>query len=200
MTIPSQADIKKREDKLKQFLKKLDEDGRPKERDVVAVVRSAIRSAWMKSDVKLAYLYSKTVPDFDDSTRTKWLCQCEICGGFFKLSDVEIDHKWTGNRYPFTEVEHFKDYFENILMVGFDDLQVLCKQDHATKSYMEKNGCTWEEAGYQKFAIALVKDKKDVVWLKDKGYTPASSSAKRRNQIVEILKMESENESSSDRS
>ena len=45
MTIPSQADIRKREDKLKQFLKKLDEGGKPKERDVVAVVRSAIRSA-----------------------------------------------------------------------------------------------------------------------------------------------------------
>ena len=198
MTIPSQADIKKREDKLKQFLKKLDEDGKPKEKDVVAVVRSAIRSAWMKSDVKLAYLYSKTVPDFDDSTRTKWLCQCEICGDFFKLSDVEIDHKWTGNQYPFTEVGHFKNYFDNILMVGFDDLQVLCKQDHATKSYMEKNGCTWDQAVREKLAIALVKDKKDVVWLKEKGYTPATSSAKRRLQIVEILKRENEDESTSE--
>lgn len=191
MTIPSQADIKKREDKLKQFLKKLDEDGKPKEKDVVAVVRSAIRSAWMKSDVKLAYLYSKTVPDFDDNTRTKWLCQCEICGDFFKLSDVEIDHKH-GN-HSFTQVDQFRDYFDNILMVGFDDLQILCKDKcHAQKSYMEKNGCTWEEAGYQKLAIALVKDKKDVAWLKEKGYTADTSSAKRRLQIVEILKKESE--------
>lgn len=52
MTVPSQADIKKREDKLKQFLKKLDEDGKPKEKDVVAVVRSAIRSAW-KEEVNI---------------------------------------------------------------------------------------------------------------------------------------------------
>jgi len=58
MTIPSQADIKKREDKLKEFMKKLNEDGSPQEKHVVSVVRSAIRSAWMKSDVKLAYLYS----------------------------------------------------------------------------------------------------------------------------------------------
>ena len=65
MTVPSQADIKKREDKLKEFMKKLNEDGSSQEKHVVAVVRSAIRQAWMKSDVKLAYLYSKTIPDMD---------------------------------------------------------------------------------------------------------------------------------------
>lgn len=47
-------------------------------------------------------------------------------------------------------------------------------------------------------AIALVKDKKDVAWIKEKGYTPATSSAKRRLQIVEILKKESEDESGSE--
>lgn len=195
MTIPTQADIKKREDKLKQFLKKLDENGKPKEKDVVAVVRSAIRSAWMKSDVKLAYLYSKTVPDMDDSTRTKWLCQCEICGEFFKLSDVEIDHKNVGNKYPFTKTEHFQDYFDNILMVGFDDLQVLCKTGcHATKTYMEKNGCTWDEAVAEKTAIALIKEKRELQWLKDHAIVPSSSSTKRRLQIVERLLEEKENE------
>lgn len=192
MTIPTQADIKKREDKFKEFLKKLDEGGKPKEKDVVAVVRSAIRSAWMKSDVKLAYLYSKTVPDFDDSTRTKWLCQCEICGEFFKLSDIEIDHRY-GN-HSFTQVDQFKDYFDNILMVDFSGLQALCKEDHATKSYMEKNGCTWDEAVREKFAISLIKQKNDLQWLRERDIVPASSSAKRRLQIVERLLEEKENE------
>ena len=45
MTFPSQADIKKREDKLKEFMKKLNEDGSPQEKHVVSVVRSAIRQA-----------------------------------------------------------------------------------------------------------------------------------------------------------
>lgn len=192
MTVPSQADIKKREDKLKTFLKNLDEDGRPEEKKVVSVVRSAIRSAWMKSDVKLAYLYSKTIPDMDDSTRTKWLVQCEICGKHFKLNDVEIDHKYTGNKFPFTKVEHFEDYFYNILMVGFDDLQVLCKEDHATKSYMEKNGVTWDEAVIQKEVLSIIKQKKDKSWLTCRGITPATSIAKRRIQITEELRKESE--------
>lgn len=194
MTIPTQSDIKKREDKLKQFLKRLDEDGKPQEKHVVSVVRSAIRSAWMKSDVKLAYLYMNTIPDMDDSTRTKWLCRCEMCGELFKLTDVEIDHK-QGN-HSFTKVEDFENYFNNILMVGFDDLQILCKDNcHAQKTYMERYGVSWEEAGYQKIAVSLIKKKMDKDWLKAKGVTPQSSAEKRRIQIVELLKKEKKDES-----
>lgn len=189
MTIPTQSDIKKREEKLKQFLKRLDEDGKPQEKHVVSVVRSAIRSAWMKSDVKLAYLYMNTIPDMDDSTRTKWLCRCEMCGELFKLTDVEIDHK-QGN-HSFTKVEDFENYFNNILMVGFDDLQILCKDNcHAQKTYMERYGVSWEEAGYQKIAVSLIKKKMDKDWLDAHGVSPQSSAGKRRIQIVELLKKE----------
>lgn len=189
MTVPTQTDIKKREEKLKQFLKRLDADGKPQEKHVVSTVRSAIRSAWMKSDVKLAYLYMNTIPDMDDSTRTKWLCRCEMCGELFKLTDVEIDHK-EGN-HSFTKVEDFENYFNKILMVGFDDLQILCKDScHAQKTYMERYGVSWEEAGYQKIAVSLIKKKMDKEWLKAKGVTPQSSAEKRRIQIVELLKEE----------
>ena len=194
MTIPTQSDIKKRQEKLKQFLKRLDADGKPQEKHVVGVVRSAIRSAWMKSDVKLAYLYMNTIPDMDDSTRTKWLCRCEMCGELFKLTDVEIDHK-QGN-HSFTKFEDFENYFNNILMVGFDDLQILCKDNcHAQKTYMERYGVSWEEAGYQKIAVSLIKKKMCKDWLKAKGVTPQSSAEKRRIQIVELLKKEKKDES-----
>lgn len=187
MTVPSSADIKKREDKLKEFMKKLNEDGSPQEKYVVSVVRSAIRQAWMKSDVKLAYLYSKTIPDMDDNTRTKWLVRCEICEGLFKLSDVEIDH--VHGNHSFIEVSDFQNYFDNILMVGFDDLQILCKDGcHATKSYMEKYGCTWKDAVIQKEIISICKVKKDIAWLKEHGIIPASNAKKRREQIEEKMK------------
>ena len=192
MTVPTQTDIKKREDKLKQFLKKLNPDGRPQEKHVVSVVRSAIRSSWMKSDVKLAYLYMHTIPDMDPSTRTKWLCKCEMCGETFKLNEVELDHK-SGN-HSFTKVEDFKSYFDNILMVGFDDLQILCKDGcHATKTLSERLGISFEEAACHKQAIALQKTKRDTAWLKSKGLTPASNSAKRRQQIVDLLMKEKDN-------
>lgn len=190
MTVPSKADIQKREQKLKQFLSKLYEDGKPQEKHVVSVVRSAIRSAWMKSDVKLAYLYMNTIPDMDNNTRTKWLAKCEMCGELFKLTDLQVDHRF-GN-HSFTKVEDFKNYFDNILMVGFDDLQILCKPDHEIKTLAERLGISIDSARIEKKAIELQKNKKDVAFIKSSGYTPASNQAARRKQIVEILKEKSD--------
>lgn len=192
MTLPTQADIKKREDKLKEFMKKLNEDGSPQEKDVVAVVRSAIRQAWMKSDVKLAYLYSKTIPDMDETTRTKWLVRCEICQRFFKISDIEIDHKHTGNKFPFTKVEHFQDYFDNILMVSFDDLQVLCKEDHLTKTLAEKLDISFESAKIEREVIKICKLKASQIdsWLKDRNVVVAKNPKSRRDAVRKVLEEE----------
>lgn len=188
MTVPSQADIKKREDKLKEFMKKLNEDGSPKEKHVVSVVRSAIRQAWMKSDVKLAYLYSKTIPDMDDSTRTKWLVPCEICGKMFKLTDIQVDHRY-GN-HSFTKVEDFENYFNKILMVNFNDLQILCEPDHQIKTISESLGISFEEARIEKEVIRICKMKTAQIdkWLGDRGVKVAKSPQARRNAVREILK------------
>ena len=194
MTVPSQADIKKREVKLQQFLKKLDADGKPQEKHVLSVVRSAIRTAWMKSDVKLAYLYMNTIPDMDDKTRTKWLVKCEMCGELFKLTDVEIDHR-NGN-HTFTKVEDFENYFKNILMVGFDDLSILCKEDHAVKTLSESLGISIEESRIEKKVIAICKQSAKVIdaFLVENGVTGyAKNKDARRDAVRNILK-EKEND------
>ena len=187
---PSQSDIKKREAKLQQFLKRLDKDGKPQEKHVLSTVRGAIRNAWMKSDVKLAYLYMNTIPDMDNSTRTKWLCRCEMCGELFKLTDVEIDHR-SGN-HSFTKIEDFEKYFNNILMVGFDDLQILCKDDHAVKTLSESLGITIEEARVEKQVIALCKLKasQQDAFLAKHNVVCAKNAVARRNAIREVLKGE----------
>ena len=188
MTIPSQLDIKKREAKLQQFLKKLDADGKPQEKHVLSVVRGAIRSAWMKSDVKLAYLYMNTIPDMDDKTRTKWLVKCEMCGELFKLTDVEIDHR-NGN-HTFTKVEDFENYFNNILMVRFDDLQILRRDDHLAKTLSESLGISIEMARTEKKVIAICKQSVKLVdkFLVDNGVTGYSKNpTSRRNAVREVL-------------
>ena len=190
--IPSEADIKKKEKQLQDFLKKLNPDGTSKEKDMVSVVRSAIRKSWMRSPTKLAYLTMHTKPDMDDSTRTKWKIQCECCQGWFKLDQVEVDHI-SGN-HTFTKVRDFEDYFENILMVGFDGLQILCKDGcHATKSYSEKNGVSFEEAGYFKVIISLEKKKMLQDFIKSKGEKPQRNAELRREQALRLLKQEKEN-------
>jgi len=185
MTVPTKADIKKREDKLKEFLKKLDKDGKPKEQYVMSIVRSAIRQAWMKSDTKLAYLYMNTVPDMDETTRTKWLFRCEICDKLFKLNEIECDHKIGHSK--FTNLDEFRSYFENILMVGFDGLQILCKNDHAIKSLMEAQGLTWDQAVVEKKVIDICKKKEDKKFISDNGDVPAKNAEQRRNQVRNIL-------------
>ena len=193
MTIPSQADIKKREAKLQQFLKKLDADGKPQEKHVLSVVRGAIRNAWMKSDVKLAYLYMNTIPDMDDKTRTKWLVKCEMCGELFKLTDVEIDHR-NGN-HTFTKVEDFENYFSNILMVGFDDLQILCRDDHAAKTLSESLGISIEMARTEKKVIAICKQSVKLIdkFLTDNGVTGYSKNpTARRNAVRAVLLKQAE--------
>lgn len=194
MTVPSQADIKKREAKLQQFLKKLDADGKPQEKHVLSVVRGAIRSAWMKSDVKLAYLYMNTIPDMDDKTRTKWLVKCEMCGELFKLTDVEIDHR-NGN-HTFTKVEDFENYFKNILMVGFDDLSILCKEDHAVKTLAESQGISIESARLEKKVIAICKQSVKLIdaYLAENGVTGHTKNKDARRDAVRELLKEKENE------
>lgn len=193
MTVPSQLDIKKRKANLQKFLKNLSTEGMPQEKHVLSVVRGAIRSAWMKSNVKLAYLYMNTIPDMDDKTRTKWLVRCEMCGELFKLTDVEVDHK-SGN-HSFTKVGDFESYFNNILMVGFDDLQILCRPDHAAKTLSESLGISIDDARIEKSVIAICKlpAKELDNWLVERnvtGYTKNSTG--RRDAVREYLKENSD--------
>ena len=189
--IPTEADIKKKEKQLQDFLKKLNPDGTSKEKDMVSVVRSAIRKAWMRSNTKLAYLTMHTKPDMDDSTRTKWKIQCECCGEWFKLNEVEVDHI-SGN-HTFTKVSDFENYFNNILMVGFDGLQILCKDGcHATKSYSEKNGISFEEAQKMKIIIDLEKKRMIHDFIKSKGEAPARNKELRRQQALRLIREDKE--------
>lgn len=199
MTVPSAFDLKKRAEKHAQFNKRIAEDGRPIEKQVISVVRSAIRQAWMKSDVKLAFMYSKTIPDMDDSTRTKWLYECEICHKMFKETEIEVDHK--NGHHTFTKIEEFESYFKNILMVHADELQILCKDNkktgytgcHSIKSLSESHGISFEEAKATKKAIAFEKEnstKNIVAFISQLGYNVPSNKDKRREMLVEHFKKE----------
>lgn len=180
---PTEADIKKQKQKLSDFLKKIDKDtGKSSETAMLNMVRGAIRRSWMKSPTKLAYLYSKIEPDMDDTNRRKWKVACECCGGWFKMTDVEVDHKH-GN-HSLRTVEDFCNYFEKILMVGFDDLQLLCKPCHATKTLMESQGLTREEAVATQKAILIEKSKKSSEFLESNSIKAGRNAADRRKQLV----------------
>lgn len=186
--LPTQIDIEKRKKNLDKFLGQIDPvTGKTAEKKAISVVRGAIRQAWMKSPTKLAYLYSKTYPDMNPATRTKWLVDCECCGGSFKTTDVEVDHIQGCN--AFSTVEQFEDYFRTILLAGFDDLQILCKECHAIKTLQDKLGLTFDQAAIEKQVIAICKEKADKVfrWIASHDTTPAKNAKERKNQVRNIL-------------
>ena len=194
MTIPTQADIKKRKTNRDKLAKKITEDGHLKEQELVRIVRKAIDSAWMTAAHKLVFLEDRVVPDMDDSTRTKWLVQCNICKGMFKLTDVNVDHRI--GEFPCTNRDEFQSYLLSRLDVGFDDLQILCVDNpkknhigcHQIKTYCERHGVSWDEAVLMKLSINIEKTFNVKDWLKERGVTPASNSKQRREQIIEVLR------------
>jgi hypothetical protein len=156
VTVPSKADIEKKKKELEKHMKHLDVDGYIKPNKLLDMIRSSLRKTWMSSPQKLAYLEMTRIPDMNPATRTKWLWRCEICGGLFKLDEINVDH--INGNHSFTKLSDFENYAENILNVPLTGLQILCVEDHETKTYLEQHGLSWEEAARIKKAIKLEKE------------------------------------------
>ena len=200
MTVPSESDIKKRKTNRGKLAKKITEDGHLKEQELVRLFRKAVDSAWMTAAHKLVFLEDRVIPDLDPNTRTKWLIKCNICGGLFKLNEVNVDH--IIGEFACTKREEFLDYFLSRMDVGFDDLQILCIDNpkkghtgcHQIKTLQERSGLTWEEAVIEKKVIAICKAKEDKIWLLERGIKPDKNGLERRGQIIKALMEEKEND------
>lgn len=153
MTVPSKADIDKKKADLAKHLKHLNEDGTIKHSKLIDMIRSSLRKSWMSSPQKLAYLEMTRIPDMNPATRTKWLWRCEICGGLFKLDDINVDH--VAGNHSFTKIADFENYVDKILNVPLSGLQILCIEDHMVKTYLETHNLSWDEAVRIKKAIKL---------------------------------------------
>jgi hypothetical protein len=189
LAVPSAEDLAKKRSALEDHQKHLDEAGKLTEKKLTSMLRSAIRQVWMKAPNKLAKLEMERIADMDPNTRTKWLFKCAICGGMFKQTDVEIDHK-CGN-HSFTKLDDFPNFCDKILNAPHDELQVLCKHKcHATKTYAEKQGISFEEAIVEKKVVAFGKkpangQKSTLVQL---GLPEGKNANERKNIYREYLK------------
>lgn len=198
MTVPSQADIKKRKDNRDKLAKKITEDGHLKENEFIRIIRKAIDSAWMTASHKLVFLEDRVIADMDPTTRTKWLLQCNICKGMFKLDSVQVDHRI--GEFECARREDFYQYILSRLDVGFDDLQILCIDNektghvgcHQVKTLGERLGLTFDEARIEKAVIKIMKMKASEIdkFLADNGVTCAKNKDARRAAVREVLKNE----------
>ncbi len=191
MTLASESDIKKRQEKLDKMLSKLNEDGSMPESKLCTQLRSAVRQVWKMHDVKVSYLLKKSYPDTDPTTRTKWLVDCECCGKAFKTSDVQVDH--IQGEHSLKTFDDLKPFAESILRVNHDNLQIVCVPCHEAITYAERYDMTLEEAFDEKAVISklsqtVANQKKE---LQSFGYKPADiSNEEKRRCCYRELKQE----------
>ena len=178
------------------------------DKEVLASVRTMIRSMWSDGIFKTSFLKNNSVLIENTNNRSKKRYpmvrkyKCAICGEYFGGTEIELDHVVSEN--TLTDYEHINDFFTNIILTSPDKLQVLCKDKkskklgvtrfgcHSIKTYSERYNVSFEEARAEKEAKQLVDKKLDKQWLKDNNVEAATTQVARRKQIKEILLKEIE--------
>lgn len=126
-----------------------------------ADVRSGIRQGlWNKHKVKLEV--KKTLrrkiknpnPNPRKGAEFVWGCECNICHGEFRENECEVDH--IVGEASLKDMDDLVMFFKKIVMVTPQDLQIVCKQCHAIKTYSERYGVSFNEAKATKAAKAAV--------------------------------------------
>lgn len=137
-------------------------------------LRGAIRKIWMRHPIKIRYcnsrpmlaiesregvIYYKGTDDVLDEDlgvdkihpNTKKLRTCEICGKWFPVGKLQVDHLEGG--YGFSTHEELVQWMGRQLWVGFDDIREICIPCHELVNTTQRYGCTMEEAPlYQEYA------------------------------------------------
>ena len=161
------------------------------ESSLMSYIRGGIRrSLWNRSPIKIEFIKNNRIripnPNPRGKVKEVWGAVCALTGEVFPLNQIEIDHRVGGNTLK--SMNDLQSFIEAIVLVTEDDLQFVSKEAHKIKSYSEKQGISFEEAMAVKKAIDIVKQKKDKQFLEERGIIPASTQAKRREQIEQILK------------
>lgn len=150
-----------------------------------------LRKEWKARQLRPITQAEKDLKLFHSSTKN--LGQCFYCKEWFAGSKLECDHIQASDGCRSKETaESFLWYCGG----GVGDEWVLsCKECHKCKTNSERKGITMEESKIDKAVIALQKSKEDVAFIKSKGYNPGSNAKIRKQQLIEILTKEKEDES-----
>jgi 5-methylcytosine-specific restriction endonuclease McrA len=164
----------------------------------MSFLRGGIRRAlWNRSPIKLEFIRKNRIRIPNPNPRGRvaevWGAICGVCGGEFLLKDVEVDH--TIGNHSLKDLDDLQPFIEGIVCVSEGDLSFACKPCHKCKTHAEKMGISFDEAFAQKEAIKILKEKKDLTWLEERGIVPLRSQKARREQIVKQIIKERINES-----
>ena len=145
------------------------------------------RYLWSKNPVKLEFIKQNRIkipnPNPKGKVKEVWGGVCALTGETHVIGDMEVDHI-SGN-HSLKTLDDLVPFVKGIVMVTLEDLQLVSKEAHKIKSYAEKQGISFEEARAEKFALQLIKEKKDKEYLLKHSLPVESTQAKRRKVIVE---------------
>ena len=156
------------------------------EKQLISLIRTAVRKQWMMSPTKLSFIESKKIPETDpNQKKRKHYVICNICKQHFTVSHTQVDHI-VGN-IPFTDLSQSLTYAQSVLNVCHNDLQILCKPCHEIKTYSEKHNITFKQAKIAKHIIDIFDNKQDSQFIINHNQIPQSNKSKRKQQIYDIL-------------
>lgn len=97
----------------------------------IAAFRRAVRKVWWQySPERKAALEGAKRAYTGENKRQKWEYHCNLCGGWFKQVEVQVDHiEECGKMSEYGDMGRFTER----LFCGVDNLQVLCKECHKNK-------------------------------------------------------------------
>lgn len=151
-------------------------------------IRGCLRKAWVRHPVKIEFIRKKRERVLNPKTGNMvWGGTCNICKVDMLAKDLQVDHlKPAGKLSSLSDISQF---VENLLFVGLDDLQYVCKECHRSITYSQAHDITLEEAIRMRKIINIMKEKKDKEVLEDMGVEPASTQAGRRAQLEKHFKL-----------
>lgn len=162
-------------------------------------LRGAIRRLWadypLRKEWKSQQLRPITQEEKDSKkfhSSTKKLGQCFYCKEWFAGSKLECDHVISSDGCTSKETaESFLWYCGG--GTG-DDWVLACSDCHSIKTLSDRQGISFEDAGYMKVIIALEKKKMLKDYIISQGETPKSNAEQRREQAFKLMKEEKESE------
>lgn len=126
-----------------------------------AWLQSALRSIWAKHPSKLTLIQSRRIAlRSAKGARPIWHIQCYHCQKLFKLKEIEVNHKKQCGGLKDLSNRH--EFFDNLLLVQPEDLELLCKDCHGIVTYMERYGVSRADAIIEKKVIKFGKETDEV--------------------------------------
>ena len=188
---------------LEKELRRMSEAYGIPEKEVVSWWRSAVRQMFSSSIFYRKYIEDRSTLVVNENPRSKKRYPmvkrftCAICGEQIGSGSLEVDHLDGGNsNKSFSDVDSF---IKSIMFVTPDDIQVLCKDKHkvvnkkkvfvsfgchSIKTLMQKQGCSFEEARTRKEYLLIVKEKRTLEDLKQRGVLDAPRTKVAQNALL----------------